>query len=428
MMHKQEEMDSLLQLIEAVVWEADIVSGQFTFISDRVLEILGFPPGQVLGKPGFWGFCVHPDDRHIIAGYQDLLNGDFKSRSFKYRIIKSNGHIAWVRDNVSIVYRDDKSLARGIMLDITITERLLEMERLEGDILRLNSDVDTPLQEVLHTYLSGLEALFPQMLACTHRVKNGRLVGGVSASLDSEYLDALDGTPIGKNVGSCGSAAALNRQIIVKDIATDPKWEDHRSLALKYQLRACWSNPVTAANGEVLATVSMYYKEPKMPSEEELKAMERATALLRVILENRHRADIINEGNLLMLQSQELAHFGNWHWDIQQDVVRWSPALYSIYGLNPDEFKATFAGYQERLHPDDRIRIYQTIENVLKSKLDAEFEERIIRPNGEVRHLRSWAKLRSDPQGHPVEMIGACLDITEKVKQMEAIEHRTRQL
>ncbi|MEO6150872.1 MAG: PAS domain-containing protein [Mucilaginibacter sp.] len=429
MRYKQEEMHSLLQSIEGIVWEADTDTGCFTFISDKIQPILGFSPEELIGQTGFWAAYIHPEDTRATEGYRELLRGESDSHSFQYRIIRPNGHIAWIRDNVSVIFREDKHfLLRGIMLDITITERLLEMERLESHVLRLNSELSTPLPEVLNTYLKGLEALFPQMLSCIHQVKNGYLINGVSPSLPGAYVNSIIGTPVGENEGSCGTAAALKQQIIVSDIATDIKWEKYKAIALKYQLFACWSNPVIDTDGEVMATVSMYYKEPKLPSDEELKVMARATALLRIILENRQKRDTINEANLLMLQSQELAHFGNWRWDIQLDIVSWSPALYTIYGLDPKNFKATFAGYQERLHPEDRERVYRLIENILISKKDAEFEERIIRPDGKVRYLRSWAKLKLDQNGQPAEMIGACLDITEKVSHIEAIELRNRQL
>src|SRR5690606_32243458 len=45
-------------------------------------------------------------------------------------------------------------------------------------------------------------------------------------------------------------------------------------------------------------------------------------------------------------------------------------------------------------------------------------EERIVRPDGEVRHLRSWARLLTNSDDVPVKLIGACLDITE-TKQAE---------
>ncbi|NNU33260.1 hypothetical protein HK413_02120 [Mucilaginibacter sp. S1162] len=40
------------------------------------------------------------------------------------------------------------------------------------------------------------------------------------------------------------------------------------------------------------------------------------------------------------------------------------------------------------------------------------FEERIIRPNGELRHLKSWGRVLCDDDGNPEKMIGSCLDIT----------------
>jgi signal transduction histidine kinase len=90
--------------------------------------------------------------------------------------------------------------------------------------------------------------------------------------------------------------------------------------------------------------------------------------------------------------------------------------------LNRHEFKATFEGYLELLHPDDRPMVRGIIEHVLKTGEDSEFEERIIRPNGEERYLRSWAKQKLDQNGKVIGLIGACLDNTEKVKSMMSIK------
>jgi PAS domain S-box-containing protein len=424
-----EQLYTLLQSIEGIVWEADAGMQQFTFISDRVQNITGFSPEDWLGRPGFWKTLIHPEDLEVVNEYLELKSGAVKSRTFEYRMIRADGHIIWIKDNVSVLPGDNGAcLLGGIMLDNTVAERLKALERLERDVLKLNSDLTVPLDNVLLSYLQGLEALFPKMQCSISRIKNGRLVSGVSPSLPADYMDALIGREIGEQEGSCGAAAATGRQVIVSDITTDARWAKYLSLALSYQLRACWANPVIDAEGEVMATLAMYYQESKTPSEEELQVMEKATALLRIIMENRGKTEIISETNLLMLQGQEMARFGNWRWDVQQDIVSWSPALYVIYGLDPKDFKATFAGYQALLHPDDRDRVRGIIENVLQSREDNNFEERIIRPNGDLRYLRSWAKLKTDAQGMPVEMIGACLDITETVIQVQAIEQQNRQL
>jgi PAS domain S-box-containing protein len=424
-----EHLHYLLQSIEGIVWEADMEMDQFTFISDRVLDILGFPAEYCLRAKGFWEGRIHHDDKHIVAKYRELLSGKTDNHVFEYRMIKADGSIVWIRDSVGIVYKDGVPASlSGIMVDYTVIERLQALERLEGDMLRMNSDLSIPLEKILLTYLAGLEALFPKMLCTIHYIRNWRLTGGLSPSLPPEYMNTISGLVIGKNEGSCGAAAATKQRVVVDDINTHPNWAKYKQLAEKYKLRACWSTPVLNSGGEVIAVLAMYYHEPKQPTEEEIKVMERSTVLLQVIMENRHNTEVIKESNLLMLQSQDLARFGNWRWDVQHDLVTWSPALYTIYGLDQHNFKATFAGYQERLHPDDRDRTYQTINNVLRTGTDASFEERIIRPTGEIRYLRSWAKLKKDANGQPLEMIGACLDITESVTQRKAIEQQNQQL
>ncbi|MEO6979008.1 MAG: PAS domain-containing protein, partial [Mucilaginibacter sp.] len=423
---------SLLQTIEGIVWEADASTFEFTFVSDHAKQILGFSPAEWLKQPRFWENQIHPGDREEVLSYYSSKSGAAKSYSFEYRMIKADGGTVWIKDIVSVIKEGAKQKwLRGLMLDITISKRLGSLENLEKNVLELNSKNTAAIQEILAYYLRGIEALFPQMICSILQVKNNRLHNWASPSLPKLYIDAIENLPINENVGSCGTAAYLGKKVIVSDIASDIRWADYKEIALAYNLRACWSHPVINSEGKVMATLGLYYNQPKKPNEEELKVIERVTAILKIILENREKAEIIGETSLLMTQSQELAHFGNWHWDVQNNVVSWSDSLYAIYGLNKTNFKATFEGYQDMLHPDDRQRVYETIANVLQNKNDVEFEERIIRPTGEMRYLKSWGKLKCDALGMPVEMIGACLDITESKntqEELRASEGRLRTL
>jgi len=409
---------TLLQSIEGILWDADTDMCRFSFISDQAHHIIGFSTEDWLIRPGLWKSRIHPEDINIVDEYLKLKHRNVKSCAFEYRMIRADGEIIWVRDNVSLVRLDNGiSKLRGIMLDNTIAERLRALERLEHNVLRLNSDLTNSLREVLLNYLKGLEAIFPQMQCSIHLINNGRIVSGLSPSLPTAYIEQINGLHIGENEGSCGTAAATRKQVIVSDIATDYRWKKYRSIAADNHLSACWSNPLINADGKVMATLAMYYKYPRSPSEDELQVMERATALLRIIIENREKNEIINDANLLMLQSQELARFGTWRWDVQQNKVSWSPAMYLIYDIDKKCFDATSNSYIALLHPDDQDRVSKIFKNILESHDETEFEERIIRPNGELRYLRSWAKVITDAQGVPLEMIGACQDITENVIQ-----------
>jgi GAF domain-containing protein len=123
-----------------------------------------------------------------------------------------------------------------------------------------------------------------------------RLVHGAAPSLPDEYNAAIHGIEIGPVVGSCGTAAYRGQTVIAADIAGDPLWMDFRDLALRHGLRACWSSPITAADGLVLGTFAIYRDEPGDPSESDLAVLSTFAQTAAVAIErDRDLAAILRE-------------------------------------------------------------------------------------------------------------------------------------
>lgn len=185
--------------------------------------------------------------------------------------------------------------------------------------------------------------------------------------------------------------------------------EPHQSPMRRYQY--------PAENGTYYERYFNVLNVPVLNENNEVELIIRSVTDITEIITTQKKEEItktrLHETSIIMEQGQELANFGNWRWDIADDKVSWSEALYGIYGLDKNSFKANFEGYRQLLHPDDRERVYQLITGALQNGKDVVFEERIIRPNGEMRYLRSWGKVQADCDGKPATMIGACLDITE---------------
>ncbi|MGH3898589.1 MAG: GAF domain-containing SpoIIE family protein phosphatase [Pseudonocardiaceae bacterium] len=102
------------------------------------------------------------------------------------------------------------------------------------------------------------------------------------------YNQAIDGIATGEGVGSCGTAAHRRQPVIVADIATDPFWDDFRTLADRADLAACWSTPILASDGELLGTFAMYYRTPRAPQETDL-ALSAVFARTAALAIERHR-------------------------------------------------------------------------------------------------------------------------------------------
>jgi PAS domain S-box-containing protein len=116
-----------------------------------------------------------------------------------------------------------------------------------------------------------------------------------------------------------------------------------------------------------------------------------------------------------LVESQHIALLGSWEWDVKTNTTSWSDALFHLYGLDLQKHTSSYDGYLELIHPDDRERISQTIENVLVRKESCSYEHRIVQPGGEVRHHNVNLKVALNENGEPVKLFGTAQDITDRI-------------
>lgn len=117
---------------------------------------------------------------------------------------------------------------------------------------------------VMAALCERVEALAPGVVCSVVTVDDDfRLHPLAAPSLPRAYGAAVDGTPIGPRVGSCGTAIYRKSPVEVTDIATDPHWEGYRELVLPLGLRACWSSPIAARDGRVVGSFAFYYRDQR---------------------------------------------------------------------------------------------------------------------------------------------------------------------
>src|SRR4051812_7776805 len=93
----------LVQGLDAIVWEADATTLQFTFISERVEGLLGYPVERWLSEPSFWADHILPEDRDSAVNYCTDCTRAVEDHKFEYRIRAADGQIVWLRDLVHVV-------------------------------------------------------------------------------------------------------------------------------------------------------------------------------------------------------------------------------------------------------------------------------------------------------------------------------------
>ena len=190
--------------------------------------------------------------------------------------------------NTPIYHADGSIYKQAMMFDITDRKRMEKLLAGERQILEMVA-TGQPLQATLDALTTFIEQLQPGTY-CSVLVLDDdrkRLFHRSAPSLPDEYLQAIDGLVIGRQAGSCGTAAYRGKTVIVENIAVDPLWANYRDLARRFALHSCWSVPIFDSTGQVLGTFALYDRQPHQPSEEELQLIETAANVAGIALEVR---------------------------------------------------------------------------------------------------------------------------------------------
>ncbi|SFV36564.1 diguanylate cyclase (GGDEF) domain-containing protein [Devosia crocina] len=105
-------------------------------------------------------------------------------------------------------------------------------------------------------------------------------------SMPASFSEAIDGLAIGPDIGSCGTAAFRNSEVVVSDISRDPLWAEFRMLALPLGFKACWSTPIRNPGGKVIATFAFYFRSHRGPTQHEREIVATCTHLCALAIEH----------------------------------------------------------------------------------------------------------------------------------------------
>jgi PAS domain S-box-containing protein len=111
----------LVQSIDAIVWEAEAKTHQFTFVSQRAEQILGYPVGQWLNQADFWEQHLHPLDREQAVGACRQAIAEGRDHSLEYRVLAADGRQVWLHDTIHVVLDAEGRpiQLRGVAIDST---------------------------------------------------------------------------------------------------------------------------------------------------------------------------------------------------------------------------------------------------------------------------------------------------------------------
>jgi len=139
-----------------------------------------------------------------------------------------------------------------------------------------------------------------------------------------------------------------------------------------------------------------------------------------VDVSDRKKAESAIHGlNERLTMAADSAGIGVWELNIENNVLMWDHWMYRLYGVDPESFEGAYETWQRSVHPDDRERADALVQRAIQGEKPFDAEFRIVRPNGEIRILKAFARVVKNENGIPLKMTGVNYDITEQ-KAVEA--------
>ena len=117
-------------------------------------------------------------------------------------------------------------------------------------------------------------------------------------------------------------------------------------------------------------------------------------------------------------------NLGIWEWHLPTNEIWATNARRAVLGW-PSTGKVTFEDFISQVHPEDRSRIRQTVNDAIRDGKDYESEYRLVLPDGIVRWMSTRGSTHFDSAGKPSRLLGISIDITAR-KQAELDAQRDR--
>ncbi|OGB23252.1 MAG: hypothetical protein A3I66_08925 [Burkholderiales bacterium RIFCSPLOWO2_02_FULL_57_36] len=309
--------------------------------------------------------------------------------------------------------------------------RATEMLQHEKAILEMIA-LDKPMADVLRDICLGAQKVLSGDALCSIlllQADGGRVRVGAAPSLPGAYNRSVEGSPIGPNAGSCGTAIYLNKQVIVEDIECDPLWDAHRTVAMEHGIRACWSAPIVAASGAVLGAFGIYYLETCKPSSEDLAFIADITHLVGVAIhkdrversleesEERYRSVVTTLAEGILVQSRDGI------------LVTCNPSAQRILRIGPDRLNRIFSGnYFRRVLAENGTEIpFEQLPSKIVLRTGAPLLDLIVGlelPDGEVVWVsENILPIQKAGESEPSAILVSFTDITAVKNAQQRLHH-----
>jgi PAS domain S-box-containing protein len=200
--------------------------------------------------------------------------------------------------------------------------------------------------------------------------------------------------------------------IVVADVRLEPSLAPYLPTIAAEGIAAMAFIPLVSP-GRVIGKFMVYHDAPRALTADELQLAGLIAAHVAFAVDRTRAEAEVRRSEERLRFALDAALMGTWDWDLRTNTVVWSENLARIHGLPPGTFDGTFASYEREIHPDDRSKVFASVQRALAEGVPHDVEYRIVAPDGTVRWVEGKGRVEYE-NGTPVRMSGVCVIVTRR--------------
>jgi PAS domain S-box-containing protein len=350
----------------------DTVKGEVISCSAEFAHIYGLPLEQARRLTGKdLDSLVHPDDLQRLTESYAGLNQTGEAYEVEFRIRRANGEICHVVERC----------APGLTPDGRVIEQFSTLQDVT-DTRRIEAELDEA-QRVARIGSFRWDLENDRILSCSDEFARicGRPKAELLAKIDTDSLFGIHPDDLER---------------VEQDFARARKTDGLSEIRFR----------IVRPDGEVRHVI----ERGDTSFRRDGKVIEQLWTIQDVTDSRRFEAELE--------AAQEIANIGSFRWDLEnRQLISCTDEFARIYGRPKQELLSMIeTDMLVGTHPDDFERVQQAFADADSADDRYEFKFRIVRPDGEVRHVieRGETSLRRD--GKAVEQLGTLQDVTDSAR------------
>lgn len=322
------------------------------FISAQSEELYEVPAHEILEDNSKLSDLIFPEDKHSISkSFKESVENN-SAWEFVYRIKTRSGQIKYLQSRSSprLTESDDSNTKTWDTLVLDITNEVIYRDSLTDAIERLNEAQEiAKIGDWTIDMVTGETYVSPTIKEIYEVEHDFLMEEGITF-----YKEGYDRDRILYLVDR-----AINEGI--------PYSEDLRLITAKGNER--W----VRANGKAQFSNGKCVK---------------IFGTLMDITSEKESENSVKEINRLLLQAQNIGKIGDWHFDTNEETVRWSEQMYSIYERDPEKGPPSIDEITSKYYGNDQINHNEAFEKCLTELRELDISIELVTEKKNTKHVR----------------------------------------